>query len=257
METDVMDINLFIEGTLFKYDRERNALFQAGKPANHVALAAFPSEYDDLLIQFDRFSNEIVADLGRKSDVVQAAIQVNIPRKLFDSTESDILFFNLLSKAENRNFYLADKVTMRRIGGTLPEIAIGGDRYIVDFRWKELRCVFDSSIKLPMDSFKSIEDGMYFQAFYDVNNRKLIDPQHVKANSADIMLLEIPNELVLDPVGVARQEGLADIELLHFFPVKSDLTGKLKPLTIFNAKKATIQRGKAKSKPIAKRKLGR
>lgn len=118
-----------------------------------------------------------------------------------------------------------------RLNGILPRIDIAGYPFIVDWRLKELRPVDDFSTRLDLRHMPMSDDGEKYLCFYHVPTRcewKANDS--ITAVPKDVVLLEIPYELKLDPVSVARQYGLKDTELLENHPIQKELKAKVIPL---------------------------
>lgn len=260
METEFMDINLYIDHTLFKYDRESKALFQAGNRENQLPLAQIIPQAGFYYLKYNKATCKLSAP-GLNIDIpTNDHIKVVLPEAIFCADDAACSVFNKYSRDEKCNFFLADKAVMRRLGGRLPEIEIDYVPFIVDLKFNELRHTLEPSIRLDLKDFHPIEGDRFYQAYFNKETQMIVDPQKEKGNLNDIYLLQIPNELGLDPVYMAQKAGRKDTALLLQYPIEEKLKGKLTPLTFFRAKKDTTMRAKKDTKDrqrSAKRKPGR
>jgi hypothetical protein len=121
----------------------------------------------------------------------------------------------------------------KRLAGTLPEIDLAGHTFYVDWRYKELRAKDDmAAIPLDLKRMDMNSDGTAYICAYHLPSRSeyQIDVSTTELPK-DVVLVEIPYELKLDPVGVAREHGLRDTALLRRFPILQGLKAKVKPLS--------------------------
>ncbi len=248
MEEQLMDINLFIADTLFKYDREKNVLFQAGNRENQLPLAPIIPQGGFYYLAYNTATCKLSAPGLNVEIPSNDRIRVVLPEAIFCSGDAACSVFNKYSRDEHCNFYLANKAVMQRLGGRLPEIEIDYQSYIVDLKFNELRDAYNPSVRLNLNDFHPIENGRFYQAYFNKETQMLVDPEKERGNLNDIYLLQIPNETGLDPVFVAQQKGLKETSLLHQYPIEEKLTGRLTPLTFFRAKKDTTQRTKKDAK---------
>lgn len=119
----------------------------------------------------------------------------------------------------------------QRKTGVLPEIDIAGHAYTVDLRLNELRNVELPNKKLSLDEMVTAPSGKHYLFFYDWQSRCIL---HASSEMVilpkNAVLVEIPDELGLDPVGVARKLGLGDEYFLKMHPYDGPLKGKIIPL---------------------------
>lgn len=127
--------------------------------------------------------------------------------------------------------YSAEELLERRLAGILPEIAIAGDIFIVDWRLKELRLKDHPEKRIDMKIMPLDVGAEHYQFFYDTKLKQLVRLKDIKGLPKRILLVKIPNEKKLDPVGVAREFGLADTALLGTYPLSNELKATTIPLT--------------------------
>lgn len=257
MEEQLMDINLFIDRSHFKYDRQTMELFQAGHRENRLKLDSVTRNPDFYSFTYNKTTGELAASNFSVEIQPNDLIRVIIPQAVFVSGDAACTVYNEFSQRENWNFFLADQATMKRLGGRLPEIEIDYQSYIVDLKFNELRDAFNSQIRLRLTDFQPVEDGRYYQAYFNTETQMLVDPEKERGNLQDIQILQIPNEFGLDPVFLAQKAGLHDTAFLLQHPIQSKLKGELFGLTVFKAKKQTNKQIKPETKPrqrVSKRK---
>lgn len=142
-----------------------------------------------------------------------------------------------------------EEMLARRLAGILPVIDIAGHPFTVDWRLKELRPVDDFSTRLDLNRMAMNEDGTAYLCIYHLPSKsELYIQDNITELPKDAVLLEIPYEFELDPVGVARQYGLRDTELLDDHPIIQDLKAIVKPLSEIRIHEI-VQRNKAKKLP--------
>ncbi|WP_425637942.1 hypothetical protein ACPUEN_00820 [Algoriphagus yeomjeoni] len=111
-----------------------------------------------------------------------------------------------------------DLLKQRKMG-ILPEIDIAGHLYTVDLRLNELRNVELPNKKLSLDEMVTAPNGRHYLFFYDIESRSIL---HASSDMVTLptnaVLVEIPDELGLDPVGMARKYGLSDEYFLKMHP---------------------------------------
>ena len=127
--------------------------------------------------------------------------------------------------------YTDEELLAQRLAGILPRIDIAGQQFIIDWRLKELRDARDASVRIDLHGLPIDETGEQYLFFYNTRLKKA-DPPDPKMTHLpkDVVLLKIPYEMKLDPVGVAREYGLPDMELLERFPIQRELKVTVIPL---------------------------
>lgn len=133
--------------------------------------------------------------------------------------------FLMKSAFENRQEEL---LTARR-AGVLPRIDIAGDEFVVNWLLRELHAINDYNVRISFREMTPCTSG--YVCFYHKATKKTVYIREDISNvPADTMMLEIPDERMLDPVGVARSRGLAETALLAEFPIRENLAAKVTPL---------------------------
>lgn len=137
-----------------------------------------------------------------------------------------------MEKEYNQPQNLTDEQRLdRRLSGVLPVIDIMGYPFIIDWRLRELRLQSDTSIRLDLKSMPMSSDGDKYLCYYHPPTySEFVADKNIRQLPKDVVLLEIPYELILDPVAVARQYGLADTELLDRFPIRQEIKATAVPL---------------------------
>ncbi|MGN6566516.1 MAG: hypothetical protein ACTHJ0_01120 [Flavipsychrobacter sp.] len=173
------------------------------------------------------------------------------PNKLAD--------YNLASTEHNWGFYLADELLVRRLVGELPHIEIEGSDFTIDWRLKELRETEAPFNCLRFSNMELSENGEQYLFLSHRQAHNICRPQpDINHIPGELVLTSIPNELKLDPVGVARQYGLKDFELLREFPIQTKLKAERIPFTLDrdrmtaqqNNKSQTVQKKKRSGKHL-------
>ena len=124
------------------------------------------------------------------------------------------------------------ELLQERLTGKLPLIDIARNSYIVDIRLKELRMENDPLNRINLRDLEFSPDGTHYQFYYDSNSKQALAVHPaLSPYQGGILYIEIPNELKLDPVAVARDYEIGENDLLRRFPPQKDLKAKVTPVT--------------------------
>ncbi len=124
--------------------------------------------------------------------------------------------------------YSDSELLDRRLSGILPRIDIAGQQFIVDWKQRELRMESDPGKCIGLNGMPMSEDGERYLCLYDFKaNTVLHFTDRTIEMPQNMVALEIPSELKLDPVGVARECGLADTFMLDRYPILRDLKARV------------------------------
>lgn len=109
----------------------------------------------------------------------------------------------------------------QRKKGILPQIDIAGHTYTVDIRLNELRSPDFPNKRLALDEMVTSPDGKHYLFFYNPECKSIfLASGHIVKVPEKTVLVEIPDELGLDPVGMARKYGFRDEYFLKMHPYK-------------------------------------
>jgi hypothetical protein len=159
--------------------------------------------------------------------------------------------------------YTNEELAERRLAGILPHININGWDFIVDWRLRELRAADNPSDRIGLRNLPMDPEGVNYLCFYNTKLRHTIIPDiNMTSLPKNVVFLEIPYELKLDPVAVAREMGLPDTDLLKSFPIEQYLKAKATPLEETEmvqlvSRNLEKQRILNRSKPTVKKRKGK
>lgn len=115
-----------------------------------------------------------------------------------------------------------------RQAGRLPRIGIAGDEFIVVIEKMHLALETDRRVTIDLDCLALSEDRKSYLFFYNPQKKAVVYiPENITKMPGDIVLVEIPIEQYLDPVGLARSFGQPDNFLLDSYPLKAYHQAKL------------------------------
>lgn len=123
----------------------------------------------------------------------------------------------------------SDEVSMikRRLAGELPEIDIAGSPFVVHWECGEL-IPKEAGTVIRLTDMPMTEDGRFYLCFYDTTRHVQVTVREdITRLPRNTVMLKIPYELVLDPVGVARQYGLNDVFMLDRYPITPGLKAEV------------------------------
>jgi hypothetical protein len=172
-------------------------------------------------------------------------LEVILPDRLLQDagqlTNPDKADLNTLSHHKGWGFYIGDEETALRFSGKLPHIELAGSDFTVDWRLKELREMNEPWNRIQLDGLEMSDSGEHYLCFYNTDAHKTTnDISEILARPEKVVLLEIPYEVELDPVAVAREYGIGDIELLPEHPVKMYQKAKVTALSAEMTSRITL-----------------
>ncbi len=119
----------------------------------------------------------------------------------------------------------------RRLMGALPHIDIAGIDFTVDWRLRELRETAAPWNKINLDLLRESESGEEYLGLYDTKEKQLYDlDDNITIVPENVVGLEIPYELKLDPVAVAREYGVDIVQFVQLNPIVKDLKAFIRPV---------------------------
>lgn len=128
---------------------------------------------------------------------------------------------------------IAEELLQSRLDGQLPIIDIAGKDFMVVWEDRMLKPTTGSGSGLDLDNMPLDEDGLNYLCFYNLaTESQILIPADITRLPEDVILLKIPNELYLDPVGVARDYGQPDAFLLSLYPIREHLKAEVIPIEL-------------------------
>ena len=118
-----------------------------------------------------------------------------------------------------------------RLSGKLPHIDLAGTDFTVDWRLRQLRETELPWKHIDLTYMEMSESGEEYLCFYNTETHEIFEPdENLFEQPQNIVVLEIPYELKLDPVAFAREVGLGETDLLAEHPIQKVLSAKVLPL---------------------------
>lgn len=163
-------------------------------------------------------------------------LNVIIPAPIIDApgslTPEFIQDLNHLGHDKEWGFYLADHDTALRLSGMLPHIDLAGTDFTIDWCLKELRETDEPWNRISLKDMDMSDSGEEYLCFYNTDTHELFEPdEDLFEMPENVVVLEIPYEVKLDPVAVAREYGIGETDLLPDHPFQMKLTAKVTPLS--------------------------
>lgn len=110
--------------------------------------------------------------------------------------------------------YTAEELLKRRLAGVRPRVWIVDRWYIVDVAGRELRSAGGAHITIDLNMLPLAKDGNSYEFLFNPKMGAI-----GKAAGTDAVLVSLPNEKILDPVGVALLYGLESTALISTYPI--------------------------------------
>lgn len=222
-----------IEGTEFVVDVRKNELRQKDNPANTISFHDMLDLGNSYTFSFDKTRKNFPAPFSPQTENI---VKVNVPQMVhLDPSGMAEKYGFRLADLEGKNDFdiiVDQKLLTERLNGILPLIKIAGHDFIIDLRLNELRPMDDFSTRINLKDLDVSNDGEKFLCFYHLPSKQVVDVSPTLTElPKDVVMLEIPNELVLDPVGIAKMNGLPDSAFLKQYPIQKNLEAKVVALS--------------------------
>lgn len=220
----------------FVIDREKHEFRQFNRPDNIFRFEDLKKEEGYYSGRFDKNANYLsIARLKLSSDN-EDILNVSLPAPIIDSPELLTNDFkhdlNTSSNHQEWGFYLSDRDTALRLSGMLPHIDLAGTDFTIDWRMKELRETELPWKNISLRNMEMSDSGEEYLCFYNIETHEVFEPDEMLFELPDkVVVLEIPYEIKLDPVAVAREYGIGETDLLADHPFQMKLTAKVTPLS--------------------------
>jgi hypothetical protein len=119
-----------------------------------------------------------------------------------------------------------------RLSGKLPHIDLAGTDFTIDWRLRQLRETEQPWKHISFENLDIDEFSEGYLCFFDTQSHEIFIPEeNITELPENVVVLEIPNELKLDPVALARDLGIDEAELLAEHPIQMNLAAKVFPLS--------------------------
>ena len=119
-----------------------------------------------------------------------------------------------------------------RLNGKLPHIDLAGSDFTIDWRLRELRETAAPWNKIDFDTLDLSEsEDQYFCFYNHIEHTYYQFDDTITSLPDDVILLEIPYEVKLDPVAVATEHNIDIKEFVGQNPIQQDLIATVKLLS--------------------------
>ncbi|ATP57413.1 hypothetical protein CPT03_13500 [Pedobacter ginsengisoli] len=230
------NISIILDGSLFYVDNDKQQFVQAAYPENRIPFSQLKEEggfYSMLYAIVEKTAKshlELMRELSPQ--LRRIIIPKEVLQKEFGKDSSLPALFNQTSYRHNWGILMVDEAIDRRLKGELPKITLMEKPYVIDIRMQELRSVAQPAERIGIKELEMSSDGEKLHLFFDTIQGQQISKESVLMPFREgIVLMEMPNEILLDPVGAARLYKLEDTELLSRFPMKMNHQALAIPLT--------------------------
>lgn len=137
-------------------------------------------------------------------------------------------------ESNNINILTAEQQLQLRESGRQPIIEIEGHPFFVDIHWGFLRPKDDFSTQginlSAIDHFMLPDERSYWIPYEPkTHSLKELDLENITSIPKDIVVVEIPCQQRLDPVGFARKYGIDRDKFLKRYPLKMEMKARSVP----------------------------
>lgn len=110
----------------------------------------------------------------------------------------------------------------------LPTINLAGTDFTIDVRLGELRNTEPPYNSIPFSNMDLAPDGYTYRFWYNLKDKGIhLAPVYVDQKPKELVCMQIPYEVKLDPVGIAQKHLLDLQNFLKRYPVQPELKGTI------------------------------
>ncbi len=221
-------LKIFIEDIPFEMDLKERCIYHPHRPERKLDLDEIGLSNGYYQLAFDHTNGT----LHSLHEADGESKPIKIPFAVLTPTQETVEEINKISAEQDLGILVADENIEARLRGELPKIDVAGSLFYVDWRLRELRAVEDPSTRLNLRDMEMNNEGDKYLCLYNTEYKAIYIPtQYTKQIPEKVVILEIPYELKLDPVGVARQFELPDTAMLKNFPIEKNLKATVKAIS--------------------------
>lgn len=223
---------IVIDGAVFAIDSNANSLIDQSNHANIINLNN-NQIFQQYRIVYDKEHRNLAKGNYSMPEDYYRLTEVRLPVKITTlnsiPVDEDIKMINQEAHTNGWNFALVDRALNERLAGRLPKLDISGDLFTVQWEHKKLNS--DTTFKpLNFDDFDMSPDGTKYLFFYHKPSQTIFYPESdISEFPKDTYLVEIDNEITLDPVAAARHFGLEEAAFYPEHPVILNHVAKIIP----------------------------
>ncbi|WP_276502904.1 hypothetical protein [Terrimonas pollutisoli] len=221
-----------IEERPFYVDIDKNQLWEVYQPVNMICFENMHYRDTHYFVTYD-LVNSLSPALLLKNPEQREGIQ--IPQKVELDPIGISKKYNVpldsLAGRSDFDVIVNHDLLKKRQTGVLPTIDIAGKMYIVDCRLNELRPKDDFSYSIKFDDlYYRVEDEKYL-AYYNTASHRIEEIDlNLRSLPKNVVQIEIPGQISLDPVAVARKYELDFKDTLLKHPLHEHRKLKTMPL---------------------------
>lgn len=224
-----------IEGTSFYVDLAKDEIREIANPQNRIPFSEMAYTGSGYTFSYDRTTRNLPSLFDGNGDIVS----VTLPQKVVLNPEGMAEKYGIgvddVRKKTDLDFVVDKELVAKREMGVLPTIYIAGYDFTIDLRLNELRPVTDPAYAIHLDDPRiGFDDGSNkYQALFHITSHHLadIDPATITELPRGVVLVEIPSDKELDPIGWARKYDCEKLDTLIHCPIRKDLAANVIPLS--------------------------
>lgn len=225
-----------IEGTAFIVNAAKDEIMQLSNPLNVIGFSQMRDMGTHYILLYDLVRKTKPMPPERQ-EFGGNVIEVEIPPLLTLDREGMAAKYGMsVEDTEGKTDYevIIDQDQLKaRLEGTLPEIEIANEKYVVNMDSYELILKKDQSTVISLHDLWMNEEGTEYWGFYNTKARNMVSiDSNVTEFPADVVMVTIPDEFTIDPVYVGKSmEMILDLKpFLRSWPLQRELKARITPL---------------------------
>lgn len=211
-----------LEGTSFIVDVDKEKLIEAANLKNVIDIGSLEDYGTHYEMRYDPKLKNRITILNDNYDQYKL---VKLPQMTVLDAEGMSLKFNIaLDKVKGRmdvSFIVDHKMLGRRLAGELPVIVLAGDRFVVHYKERLLRCEKGRSV-INVDELQDDKYSNGYVCYYHKGSGEAVYADLSNKPSPDVVPLKIPNLFALDPVAGSQHHYNSDVMLMGAYPLEME-----------------------------------
>lgn len=238
----------FDDGVSFEVDFINRRLRDCEIPANIIELAALGDETSHYEFYYDRDKRNIGVPLSEDGSDSETIYKVKIDQltgihphgmaAIYGvdyadlAGKSDRQFFSELPGIRERQWEQVKANTdpdllTKRLSAEQTDVTIGNDPFLFDCKRGVFQHAIKSQVRIDISRMQAVDGCNGFACFVDAWDCRPIYENAAAFGLHMLAHLQIPDPVLIDPVGIARLRGLNDTDLLYRYPVPTKVEIKL------------------------------